>query len=155
MCNLYRRPSIVASYQVSVHLAKKFQRRRLKYEQLMDDRRRTKDDGRRAPSDGSSSHCLWQGELTTVIGQICHSIRTHYSDSETRLCSFSLMLRCGEATNTNFIFFCLTRPQFVPTIYRTRGEHANHYATDAVPYFYLIFINFFNQIFFIVLQYII
>ena len=33
----------------------------------------------------------------------------------------------------------------VPTIYRTRGEHANHYATDAVPYFYLIFINFFNQ----------
>jgi hypothetical protein len=24
----------------------------------------------------------------------------------------------------------------VPTIYRTRGEHANHYATDAVPYFY-------------------
>jgi len=34
----------------------------------MDDRRRTKDDGRRAPSDGKSSHCLWQGELTTVIG---------------------------------------------------------------------------------------
>jgi hypothetical protein len=52
-------------------------------------------------------------------------------------------------TNTNFIVFCLTRPRLVPTIYRTRGEHANHYATDAVPYFYLIFINFFNQIFFI------
>jgi hypothetical protein len=47
---------------------------------------------------------------------------------------------CGEATNTNLIFFCLTRPQFVPTIYRTRGEHANHYATDAVPYFYFFFI---------------
>jgi hypothetical protein len=31
------------------------------------------------------------------------------------------------------------------TIYRTRGEYANHYATDAVPYFYLIFINLFNQ----------
>ena len=45
--------------------------------------RRTKDDGRRAPSDDKSSHCL-----------------------------------------INFIFFCLTRPQFVPTIYRTRGEHA-------------------------------
>jgi hypothetical protein len=28
MCNLYRRPSIVASYQVSVHLAKQFERRR-------------------------------------------------------------------------------------------------------------------------------
>jgi hypothetical protein len=31
--------------------------------------------------------------------------------------------------------------------HRTRGEHANHYATDAVPYFFYFF--------FIVLQYII
>ena len=38
----------------------------------------------------------------------------------------------GEPTNTNFIVFGLTRPGFEPTIYRTRGEHANHYATDAV-----------------------
>jgi hypothetical protein len=53
-----------------------------------------------------------------------------------------LLVLSGEATNTNLIFFCLTRPQFVPTIYRTRGEHANHYATDAVPYFYFIFIIF-------------
>ena len=30
MSNLYRRPSIVASYQVSVHLAMRFQRRRFK-----------------------------------------------------------------------------------------------------------------------------
>jgi hypothetical protein len=30
MSNLYRRPSIDASYQASVHLAKQFQRRRLK-----------------------------------------------------------------------------------------------------------------------------
>ena len=35
--NLYRGPSIYASYQVSVHLAKRFQRR-LKYEKLTDDR---------------------------------------------------------------------------------------------------------------------
>jgi hypothetical protein len=33
----------------------------------------------------------------------------------------------------------------LPTIYRTRGEHANHYATDAVPYFYFICIHLFNQ----------
>ena len=38
----------------------------------------------------------------------------------------------GEATNTNFIVFGLTRPGLEPTIYRTRGEHTNHYATDAV-----------------------
>jgi hypothetical protein len=41
------------------------------------------------------------------------------------------MLR-REATNTNFIVFGLTRPGLEPTIYRTRGKHANHYTTDAV-----------------------
>jgi hypothetical protein len=30
------------------------------------------------------------------------------------------------------IVFGLTRTGLNPTIYRTRGEHANHYATDAV-----------------------
>ena len=43
MSNLYRGPSIDASYQVSVHLVKWFQRRRLKCEKLTDDRRRTTD----------------------------------------------------------------------------------------------------------------
>jgi len=38
----------------------------------------------------------------------------------------------GKATNTNFIVFGLTRPEIEPTIYRTRGEHANNYTTDAV-----------------------
>jgi hypothetical protein len=56
MCNLQRGPSIDDSYQVSVYLAEAFQRRRLKCEKLTDDRQRT-------PSDGKSSHCLWQGEL--------------------------------------------------------------------------------------------
>ena len=41
-----------ASYQVSVHLAKGFQRRRLKCEKC-------------TPSDSKSSRCLWQGELIT------------------------------------------------------------------------------------------
>ena len=58
--NHYRGPSIDASYQVSIHLAEGFQRRRLKCEKLMDDRRRT-------PSDGKSSHCLWQGELKKTL----------------------------------------------------------------------------------------
>ena len=39
MSNLYRGPSIDASYQISVHLAERFQRRRLKCEKLTDDRR--------------------------------------------------------------------------------------------------------------------
>jgi hypothetical protein len=32
----------------------------------------------------------------------------------------------GEATNTNFSLW------LEPTIYRTQGEHANHYPTDAI-----------------------
>jgi hypothetical protein len=60
MSNLYRGPSIDASYQVSVHLAKRFQGRRLKCEKLTDDRWRT-------PNDDKSSHCLWQGGLKTDI----------------------------------------------------------------------------------------
>ena len=39
-----RGPSINASYQVSVHLAEGFQRRRLQCEKLTDDRRRTTED---------------------------------------------------------------------------------------------------------------
>jgi hypothetical protein len=54
--NLYKEPSIDASYQVSVHLAEGFQRRRIKCENLTDN-------GRLTPSDGKSSRCLWQGEL--------------------------------------------------------------------------------------------
>ena len=38
----------------------------------------------------------------------------------------------GEATNINFIIFGLTRSGLELTIHRTRGEHANHYTTDAV-----------------------
>ena len=37
--NLYKGPSIDASYRVSVHLAEGFQRRRLKCEKLTDDGR--------------------------------------------------------------------------------------------------------------------
>jgi hypothetical protein len=36
------------------------------------------------------------------------------------------------ATNTNLIVFDLIRSGIEPTIYRIRGEHANHYTTDAV-----------------------
>jgi hypothetical protein len=32
----------------------------------------------------------------------------------------------------NFIVFGLTRSELEPTIYRTQGEHANHYTTDSV-----------------------
>jgi hypothetical protein len=85
MSNLYRGPSIDASYQVSVHIAEGFQRRRLKCEKLMDYRRQT-------PSDGKSSHGLWQGELikkwpykrvalggrNLIRGRLLYMISYHY-----------------------------------------------------------------------------
>jgi len=40
----------------------------------------------------------------------------------------------GEAANTNFIVFGLTRPGLKPTIYITQGKHANNDITDAVIY---------------------
>jgi hypothetical protein len=57
----------------------------------------------------------------------------------------------GEASNTNIIVFGLTLPGLEPTIYRTRGEHSNHYATAAVQNasklaFYICI--FFSQIFY-------
>jgi hypothetical protein len=50
MSNLYREPSIDASYQVSEEKIKM-----------------SKVNGRRTPSDGKSSHCLWQGELIIIF----------------------------------------------------------------------------------------
>ena len=55
---IFRGPSIDTSYQVSLHLAERFHRRRLKCEKLTDD-------GRRMPSDGKSSH--WQGDLKRAL----------------------------------------------------------------------------------------
>ena len=52
MSNLYRGPSIDASYQVSVHLA-----------EGVSEEKMWNVNGRRTPSDGKSSHCFWQGEL--------------------------------------------------------------------------------------------
>ena len=66
MSKLYRGSSIDASYHMSVHLAKGFQKRILKCEKLTDHRRQTTDDRQRTPSDGKSSLCLWPGELKRI-----------------------------------------------------------------------------------------
>jgi hypothetical protein len=44
------------------------------------------------------------------------------------------MLRAYQRSkNINlYIVFGMTRPGLEPTIYRTRGKHSNHYATDVV-----------------------
>ena len=41
---------------------------KIKMRKLTDD-----EHGRRTPSDGKSSHCLWQGELKTQISKLVHT----------------------------------------------------------------------------------
>ena len=89
MSNLQRGPDIDASYQVSLHLAEGFQRRRLKCEKLTDDRRHTTDDGRRTTDDGRQM--MAKGHI--AFGKV----------------SYKCVLR-RESANTNFIVFGLTRP---------------------------------------------
>ena len=72
MSNRYKGPSIDASYQVSVHLAEGFQRRRLKCEKLTDD-------GRRTTSDGKISRCLWQGKLNKNLDFLTCQLRSNSS----------------------------------------------------------------------------
>ena len=64
MSNIYREPSIDDSYQVSVHLAEGFQRRRLKCENLTDD-------GRRTPSDCKSSQKSFEQHSLKVFELSC------------------------------------------------------------------------------------
>ena len=110
--------------------------------------RQTTNERRR--SDDKSSPCRWQGELTTVIGQICGSTRTHYSDSEpTSLCSFSLMLRSQRRSNKYQFYILLFDKTAVRTHNLSHSRRARltmHYATDVVPYFYFIFIIFLIKI---------
>ena len=47
----------------------------------------------------------------------------------------------GEATNTNFIVFGLTLSGLEPTIYRTRGEHANHYNINTIHFGLIILLK--------------
>jgi hypothetical protein len=54
-----------------------------------------------------------------------------FRDNQSLLLFLSSVLN-GEATNTNFVVFGFTRPGLEPPIYRSRGEHANHYTNDEV-----------------------
>ena len=42
------------------------------------------------------------------------------------------MLLSGEVNNTNIIVFAMIRSGLELMIYRTRGDHANHYTTEQV-----------------------
>jgi hypothetical protein len=91
----------------------------------------------------------WKNSENSSISQLCFLFVIYLKFIITLVKGmFDLQIdkKKKQKTKNCLIFFCLTRPQFVPTIYHTRGEHANHYATDAVPYFYFIFINFLIKI---------
>ena len=51
-----------------------------------------------------------------------------------------------KATNANLKVFGLNRSGLEPAIYRTRGEHVNHYAIDAAKHFYRSLVIYHNQV---------
>ena len=57
------------------------------------------------------------------------------SDTSSWFKSNQSLLFLLKATNDNGIVFGLTRSGLEPTIYHTRDEHTNHYATDAFVFF--------------------
>ena len=75
----------------------------------------------------SASSLKWKSEVRHVA-PLGHIILTQ-SQPVITLSHWSCVLS-GESTNTNVIVFGLTRPGLEPTIYHTRGEHSNRYATD-------------------------
>ena len=75
----------------------------------------------------------WNNSPQVNMSLHSHTLFWFWADQSFALSSQCCMLS-GEATNTNFIVFGMTRPGLEPTIYRTQGEHANHYATDAVAW---------------------
>jgi hypothetical protein len=84
MSTLYRGPSIDASYQVLVHLAKGFQRRRLKCEKLTDD--------------DKSSHCLF------FLFRSNNQFTTEDSDKDKFLSECILHFYFKPRTNWSWIF---------------------------------------------------
>ena len=63
-----------------------------------------------------------------------HFPKTSYSDPGRPVFALThkFCVLSGEAANTNFNVFGLTRSLIGPTTFRTRGEHANHYTTEVV-----------------------
>jgi len=53
----------------------------------------------------------------------------------------------GEATNTNFMFFGLTRLGLETTIYHTQDQQAKHYTTDALCIKWCLVRNVYNNTF--------
>jgi hypothetical protein len=94
--------------------------------------RRDDDDVRFVQDHHAFFHLYSAISLTQHVSPVGHIILIpSQQDFDFFFISLMLLLN-GEATNTNFIVFHLTRPWLEPTIYHTRFENANYYTTDAV-----------------------
>ena len=125
MSILFKGPSIDASYQVSVHLAEGFQRRRLKCERLTDDRRRT-------PSHGKSSLCRWQCELNCKVLSRSLCLIWQYI-KQYSLFYILEVFRNRPIRNKN----CLWRPRLLTD----RDEMSNRYRGPSKPAFIEVWVH--------------
>jgi hypothetical protein len=109
MSTIYRGLSIDASYQVTIHLAKRFQRRFFK--KITDEQRQT---DRWTPSDGNNSHGLLAGWAHKGVDRVishwtvrCWTYKVHkvpvIQDCQYRTWNWILLLY--NSGRENFVFF--------------------------------------------------
>jgi hypothetical protein len=131
MSNLYRGPSIDASYQVSFHLAKRFQRKSFFINQPI-----------------RNKNCLWQPCLLMDQNEMINLYTGPSIDA-----SYQASVHLAKRFQKKIIFFrnwpirnknCLWRPCLLTNqnemsnLYRTWSEHVNHYTTDAIAVFWIL-----------------
>jgi hypothetical protein len=104
----------------------------------MDDRRRTKDDGRQVMVKAHIALARWANNRQRVDMSL-HSDTLFWFRANQFLLFLLNAAFLAKKQQIPFYILCLIRPGLVPTIYRTRGEHANHYATDGGSLFLFYF----------------
>ena len=106
MSNHYRGSSINASYQVSIHLAEWFQRRRLKCEKLTDDRRR---------------QAKWNMKNTIANIRILDVVRLVHGYNEQKMlqkiCNRPSEIHCLNSDGTGDLSLLRYKPDFVVSLF--------------------------------------
>ena len=121
MSNAYRGPSIDASYQVTLHLAKEFQRRRFFRNQPI-----------------SNKNCLWQPCLLTDRDEMCNLYR---GPSIYASCQVSVHLTKQFQRRFKKIGQSETRIAWQPCLFTDRDKMSNLYRGPAIDASYQVSVH--------------